>query len=171
MCDGLRNGVRSGRGECVTGNGLLNDSSRRSSAPSDSAIAAKPCQTFGTGKNGSAACAAGLPSCFDLSRLESLDLSRTAVGDDGLSHLEPLKRLTQLRLYGTGVTNEGVATLKPALPGLKVWTSDLSEQDHVGDRRLSASALLRIPIWLRRNPPRSPRERGEGFELHQCTRD
>ena len=54
-------------------------------------------------------------------QLETLDLSRTKVGDAGLAGLEGLDRLRSLDLKGTGVTDAGLAHLS-GLPGSRSST-------------------------------------------------
>jgi hypothetical protein len=62
----------------------------------------------------------------NLRRLESLDLSGTAVTDAGLAHLKGLTRLQSLRLSGTTVTDAGLAHLK-GLTRLQTLTLDYTE--------------------------------------------
>jgi hypothetical protein len=45
-----------------------------------------------------------------------LDLSGTAITDEGLNHLEPLRNLRHLYLLNTKVTEEGVRQLREKLP-------------------------------------------------------
>ena len=52
--------------------------------------------------------------------LAYLNLSMTAVTDDGLKYLKKLTNLTVLFLNATQVTNQGIAELKQALPKCKI---------------------------------------------------
>jgi hypothetical protein len=53
----------------------------------------------------------GMVSLVPLTKLESLDLSHTAVSDAGLEQIRGLTRLTHLGLAGTQITDDGLACL------------------------------------------------------------
>ena len=55
-----------------------------------------------------------------LTKLRQLNLSRTAITDEGLAHLSGLARLSLLDLRGTRVTAAGVKTLSKTLPDVAV---------------------------------------------------
>ncbi|MHB8644620.1 MAG: leucine-rich repeat domain-containing protein [Thermomicrobiales bacterium] len=62
----------------------------------------------------------GLTEIACLARLERLDLSRTAVTDTGLTHLTGLTQLKELDLRGTAVTLTGKARLQHVLPDCRI---------------------------------------------------
>lgn len=61
----------------------------------------------------------GLKQLAGLTRLTTLWLTGTSIGDAGLRHLTPLKTLESLALNQTRVTAAGVRALQQALPRLK----------------------------------------------------
>jgi hypothetical protein len=65
---------------------------------------------------------AGLVHLKELPELETLDLTWTAVGNEGLKHLKGSKHLKNLGLHGTRVTGAGLEALVelPELGGLQL---------------------------------------------------
>lgn len=65
----------------------------------------------------------GLAALAPMRRLARLHLDQTAVTDAGLARLDGLKHITYLNLRGTAVTDHGIAGLKslPRLRSLYVW--------------------------------------------------
>jgi hypothetical protein len=57
----------------------------------------------------------------DLSRLQTLELIGTKIGDAGLVHLRGLRQLKTLSLTDTKVTKSGVQDLQKALPRVTVY--------------------------------------------------
>jgi hypothetical protein len=55
-----------------------------------------------------------------LTHLQTLDLKRTMVSDDGLKHLEALKELQMLRVDSNRITDAGIEKLRKALPGVTI---------------------------------------------------
>ena len=52
--------------------------------------------------------------------LKKLDLSDTAVTDEGLAHLKDLTSLQELTVSRTRVTEEGIKAMRQGRPALKV---------------------------------------------------
>ncbi|MEX2579736.1 MAG: c-type cytochrome domain-containing protein [Verrucomicrobiales bacterium] len=67
----------------------------------------------------------GLAVVVDLPNLVRLDLSRTSVGDDGLEHLRGLDELRYLNLYGSEVSDAGLVQLEKLtnLEAVYLWQS------------------------------------------------
>ena len=63
---------------------------------------------------------AGLVHLKGLTNLQSLDLDFTKITDAGLVHLKGMTGLSMLLLQGTKVTDAGVADLQKALPDCKI---------------------------------------------------
>ena len=64
---------------------------------------------------------AGLAQLLPLAnKLESLDIRRTSVSDDGIAHLKRLPRLTLLRLKGSGISADGIDEIRKSLPNCKL---------------------------------------------------
>lgn len=72
----------------------------------------------------------GLAALREMSFLRRLDLSRTAVSDTGLRHLTGLDRLESLNLYGTDVSDTGIAAVAGLLRLRRVylWKTDVSPE-------------------------------------------
>jgi len=52
-------------------------------------------------------------------RLLVLDITNTAISDDGIIHLKQLPKLKFIRVKGAGITSAGIAELQRALPNCK----------------------------------------------------
>jgi hypothetical protein len=55
--------------------------------------------------------------------LQNLDLSNTAVTDNGIRHLHGLQNLKKIGIMKTAVTDEGMEELKSAVPSLTMPTT------------------------------------------------
>jgi hypothetical protein len=69
----------------------------------------------------------GLAGLAPLTRLRTLDLSKTTVAGAGLAHLPSLAQLQTLQLYDTEVTEDGITALRRLTPWLRIdwWGSSL----------------------------------------------
>lgn len=73
----------------------------------------------------------GLQHISELTNLEDVDLSDTAITDQGMLSFAPLKRLQRLNLSYTGAAHHNLHKhQEPALPFLG-WQSDLLAYMHV----------------------------------------
>jgi hypothetical protein len=62
----------------------------------------------------------GLAALKDLAALEVLDLSQTAITDEGLKQLAGLMKMKRLNLSGTKINGEGLAAIAPAMKDLEI---------------------------------------------------
>lgn len=74
--------------------------------------------------------------------MTKLDLSRTAIADDGVDGLAKLKTLNQLTLSHTRITQRGLQRLKAALPGCQIVQEPASPDSAL---QLDGQAYVHIP--------------------------
>jgi mono/diheme cytochrome c family protein len=106
--------------------------------------------------SGTAVTDEGLQALKAFTNLTRLRLDRTGISDAGLTHLAGLERLEYLNLHSTAVSDTGIARLEslPALRSLYLWRTSVTARG--AERLRSANPRLAVDLGQTDNVERRP---------------